>query len=1280
MHSRRLAFLVALALLPGPLAVGQERVVAAVDDSPSAALLVEQAADQSRANRREAVLLLARAIDEGPYRLVPVPGDDGLFLPVVERVRRLLRADPDLAAAYRREFAPDAERMLRDGELDAVAVRRFDTEAGLEATLRLAESALSRGEAGAAACMLARAAGHPALEGARARSHASLARVAEQALTALDAQGDGGGGILAADPAGPWVESWATFAVGTEAYELDATDAAGMATAAMPGESPVSDGREAWIAWPGWVRSLDPVGASAGRSIPVGAAGDVFGLGLVPAGRSIALRDGSIYAIEGDVEAAIRSSPELVMVDVARGTVRGRARLDAPAGPRIDAVPSTFGTPVPVDATVAVPVRRATPRQEVVERLVGIDASDPGSPPWTTLLSSVGTSSVGQESAFNAPVASRGTLFCATGNGVVAAVEASDGRIRWLRRFPIPVRVRSLVGRSPDASSPAVGGGRVLALAPDRSAIRAFDAWDGAALDEFPTGVGTPLGSPRRLVGDPRSGLVMAVGGRVACVSAADPRSVLWSTPVADGEIEPGLEASVTWIRRSGDAPPIAAVPSARDVELRDGRSGAVLGRVPGAGGSAVVGVGSAVVGVSDGVVRTWMDPKEAERSARLRLAATDAPEGAFPLLSLGRRTRNAAMVIEAASAAAERTARTEAGDPARTELADALARAERLDLGDAGQRARIDELADRAAELAGRGLAVAMARADRSIRRGAAADGIRIAIVAAVATEPGETTVIGDLEQSSLAAALDRVRAAVAADPASASSVTRAVDEASRAAAGDAGRERRALVAGALAAAGPEQARIAADRLVRASGTDEERRRAQAFAWSLPGNAPAPDQVADPMGVLAAGSRPQPSITGSPGQPVEFPGVLLRVGPGASQPSDGVLTLDRGSLALRRAPRFAAAWTAPVGFAQGSLVASNGSFVVADDGPGGTGAVACVSGDGTVKWTIEAAGPGAAADPLADALREPGDPESVPQVIATAPCLVRVDRDGSVAGHDWRTGAVLWRRAGGTALLAEAEAGATVVALAVGPSDEGREGASIEFVDARDGASLGTHEPEGASTVAWVRALPGGCFAFATDRGLGAAWLADPARPAWINASVELASSPRAWTSGRWLVVCDRDGEVRAFDGWTGRESRERFGTDGRTRVGEPGPLAMIRGDGWCALRWADAVQFYSVDGASLGSDALGPDRAPLAVAAAKDRVIALEGSAERDPAPLRFGATLWSLDARSGGMVIGRPLRIRALGRPFVSVGVAEGTVLVGNGGSIQAIPFGNSSGQSP
>jgi class 3 adenylate cyclase len=47
---------------------------------------------------------------------------------------------------------------------------------------------------------------------------------------------------------------------------------------------------------------------------------------------------------------------------------------------------------------------------------------------------------------------------------------------------------------------------------------------------------------------------------------------------------------------------------------------------------------------------------------------------------------------------------------------------------------------------------------------------------------------------------------------------------------------------------------------------------------------------------------------------------------------------------------------------------------------------------------------------------------------------------------------------------------------------------------------------------------------------------------------------------------------------------------------------------------------------------------------------------------------------------MVIGRPLRIRALGRPFVSVGVAEGTVLVGNGGSIQAIPFGNSSGQSP
>ncbi|MFO0179079.1 MAG: tetratricopeptide repeat protein, partial [Planctomyces sp.] len=90
----------------------QELAMPAVDDSPSSQLLLEQAADQARANPREAVRLLVQALDAGPGLVVRSPRDPDLFVTVGARVHAMLAADPALREAYRKEVGPDADAQL----------------------------------------------------------------------------------------------------------------------------------------------------------------------------------------------------------------------------------------------------------------------------------------------------------------------------------------------------------------------------------------------------------------------------------------------------------------------------------------------------------------------------------------------------------------------------------------------------------------------------------------------------------------------------------------------------------------------------------------------------------------------------------------------------------------------------------------------------------------------------------------------------------------------------------------------------------------------------------------------------------------------------------------------------------------------------------------------------------------------------------------------------------------------------------------------------------------
>ncbi|MFM9144597.1 MAG: hypothetical protein ACKORL_04310, partial [Phycisphaerales bacterium] len=91
--ARAAAVFAAAAMLAAHVARAQEMAVPAVDDSPSAQLLLEQATDQAKANPREAVRLLVEVLDGAHDRHGRTPDAPDLFDTVAARAHARLAAD-----------------------------------------------------------------------------------------------------------------------------------------------------------------------------------------------------------------------------------------------------------------------------------------------------------------------------------------------------------------------------------------------------------------------------------------------------------------------------------------------------------------------------------------------------------------------------------------------------------------------------------------------------------------------------------------------------------------------------------------------------------------------------------------------------------------------------------------------------------------------------------------------------------------------------------------------------------------------------------------------------------------------------------------------------------------------------------------------------------------------------------------------------------------------------------------------------------------------------------
>jgi hypothetical protein len=170
---------------------------------------------------------------------------------------------------------------------------------------------------------------------------------------------------------------------------------------------------------------------------------------------------------------------------------------------------------------------------------------------------------------------------------------------------------------------------------------------------------------------------------------------------------------------------------------------------------------------------------------------------------------------------------------------------------------------------------------------------------------------------------------------------------------------------------------------------------------------------------------------------------------------------------------------------------------------------------------------------------------------------------------------------------------------------------------------------------------------------------------------AVDARASMRGWHVGRWLLVLDRSDSLLAIDTWTGRVDPNAFAA---SAVLAHSPIRQIAvGEGWIAAVRDSYADYFSLDGAHLGRDAPGSERAYVAAAASATRLFILDaGGAGSDPVPLRFPILLHDLDVSHGGLESAPPLVVRSLGQRSRDLVVSDGIVAAGNGSVVQAVEF--------
>ncbi|QYK47878.1 MAG: PQQ-binding-like beta-propeller repeat protein [Phycisphaeraceae bacterium] len=590
-----------------------------VDDSTAARDTLARLLDLvAVGNLGESVRSLQRLLDGEAHRALELPGDSEIFVTVRRRVHDALRSDAALLDMYRQVQGPVADLHLSRGEHARVETSYFLTSAGAIATLRVAQSHLEAARFEAARISLDALSDHPdaraaSVAGPAAALAAQVARYLDRpevwawagAFRARAGLDPGVRGSVIDAPQGLFERHssaltrgerpvigdmvWtpirsAPFASRVAEERAGALDAVRRAAGQQPivepaWAFPAIVGEMVYINDGATIAALDRFTLEERwRTRPMDAQGryEPLEFGRRPNeraysrgfddGSSVLLTRGVVLATTGVATGNGRSGdPRVHAIDRATGRVIWSVDV-SDLDPQLSG--GSVRGPLLVDGTtVIVSVRKHVPQRRLMSvALVGLDLED-GSLRWATTIGSAGiqTTSRGGRSAEGATL-HRGIVYRTDEVGVISAVEASSGRIVWIRRAPSAALMNTMMGWPWGTVIPIIdegadgSAGGLVTLTPDRLDVVRLDLRTGRLLASRSSG---SLEQPRYLV---RIGRDLAAIGdrRIAFVDFA----MFESAPVRTSGAFEGDSGAMSG--RAFDAGGLLAVPTRSGLTLID--------------------------------------------------------------------------------------------------------------------------------------------------------------------------------------------------------------------------------------------------------------------------------------------------------------------------------------------------------------------------------------------------------------------------------------------------------------------------------------------------------------------------------------------------------------------------------------------------------------------------------------------------------------------------------------------------------------------------------------
>ncbi|MBS0192036.1 MAG: PQQ-binding-like beta-propeller repeat protein [Phycisphaerales bacterium] len=491
-------------------------------------------------NIAETVRVLQALLETEGERVLETKADSDVFTSVREHIHKLLLERPTVLERYRAAESPRAAKLLEEGKFADVERTRLLTPAGLDATVRLAQSRYEQAKFEAARLTLFQLEEHPDRKSGKqgARDAAALAVRLARFLPREDVRG----------VAQRWCKEAGVSPEAITPIEWPAGVTAAVRST-MNGNSAPD-----WNALPAEPLVSSTLAQRATRDSDSEEQAEIF-----EAARQSASRAWIIPTVVGDT-VLINNGSEITGFDrftlsplwVLRPTDNSRAdaRRDSRGGPPLTRLeddawivvggsvgvagtgyvtesgregdrrlhafevssgralwsvdPATLdrklegcsvrGEPVVSEGMLVVPMRRNSSVRRVSGALLaGIDLWS-GELRWVRPLCSVGVPAFSRAArTAERAIAFEGVVYRTDSLGVVSAVEAETGRPVWVRRTSPPTDMRAFSAfslQSPNqpwaASQPIVDGNSLIVLAPDSSAVLRLSAVDGTLLGRRP--------------------------------------------------------------------------------------------------------------------------------------------------------------------------------------------------------------------------------------------------------------------------------------------------------------------------------------------------------------------------------------------------------------------------------------------------------------------------------------------------------------------------------------------------------------------------------------------------------------------------------------------------------------------------------------------------------------------------------------------------------------------------------------------------------------------------